>query len=177
MRLESSSRLSLSSESEILPGKLRLEQDNCRKQANKSPVYSSPSLEDKPRAELELAWSVDVVRDLPECRTRLCSSDHVGHRWVSPLRIVGHVVAREIEAERFRFSQLQRLVDGEVYISCSPSTNVVKIVWGSPRNEWIRSAAVFGSWLNKACVVKPRGWRVRSAIRRIAHHVRPLIEI
>src|SRR5215469_1736026 len=113
MRLESSSRLSLLSESEILPGKLRLQQDNCRKQANKSPVYGSPSLEDKPRAELELARRVDVVRDHPECRTPVYV-DQVGHTWVAPLRIVGYVVAGDIETQLLCFGQLKSFVNGDV---------------------------------------------------------------
>lgn len=59
------------------------------------------SLERKPRPELELARSVDVVGDLPERETLLRRTDHAGHARVSPLRVIRHVIAGDIEAERF----------------------------------------------------------------------------
>src|SRR5271168_3725257 len=81
-------------------------------------------LEGEPPAELELARGVDVLRDVPEAGAiavrggvagllRLYQSRAVDGR-VSVLRVVGHVVTRDIEAQRFRFGELYRRINGEV---------------------------------------------------------------
>ena len=80
----------------------------------------------KPRSKLELARGIDVGCDQPEVKALLLHADNAVHAWVSVLRKVSHVVAGEIEAQRFRFPKVKRLVNGEVQIARSPGANVVR---------------------------------------------------
>jgi len=71
----------------------------------------------KPCAKLELARSIDVVADHSERFAFASHADYAVHTRVSVLRVVGHVIARDIEAQRLRFGELERFVDGEVEIA------------------------------------------------------------
>jgi len=137
-------------------------------------LISGQSLEGETSAKLELAWRVDRVCDQSEGKTLLRRTDDAGHTWISPLRIVGHIVDGNIEAQGFRFSDFKRFVHGEVKIASPPRANVTKIGRGSTCNVWIGIAAVFGSRLNKTVDVEPIACRVGCALGWVADHIGPL---
>ena len=63
-------------------------------------------LEGKPRPELELARRVHRVRDLSEWGTLRRTPTKLVMVGYPHCAVVGHVIAGNIEAERFRFGQL-----------------------------------------------------------------------
>ena len=129
----------------------------------------------KPRSELELARGVDGLRNLSKGLTLLLHTHNGVDAGISVLRRIAHVVAGDIEAQRFRFRDFERLVKGHVEVTRAAGANVIKIGRSGSRSEGIRIRRTTG--LSKAINVEPIVYGMGSTTCRVADHVSPLVEI